>query len=275
MIFSMPCLNKPNQRGFTLVEIAIVLVVIGLLIGGVLRGQELINAARVNTITTQMSSVQTAFYGFIDRYKFMPGDLTGAQAIFINNYTVPASAAADGSVGLIDSVAFFNNLASADFISCTPCTSTGTGGVINVVGNGATATAATYAAPTALTAANTIVNPYGSPMVFLYDVTNGAGSNIAASIIFLSNNAEAPKPQVTTGGTLSSAMLAEIDRKIDDGNPATAQFRYTDLQGTAGLAAGAPVAANFANAANSNACWNAAGWITVPPSTTCQGASIF
>ena len=43
-----------KQQGFTLIEIAIVLVIIGLLLGGVLKGQELINAARVRNIARAM-----------------------------------------------------------------------------------------------------------------------------------------------------------------------------------------------------------------------------
>ena len=41
---------KDYTRGFTLIEIAIVLVIIGLLVGGVLRGQELITGARVRKL---------------------------------------------------------------------------------------------------------------------------------------------------------------------------------------------------------------------------------
>ena len=56
-----------KQRGFTLVEIAIVLVIIGLLLGGILKGQELITAARVRNLADQSAGVQAAYYGFIDR----------------------------------------------------------------------------------------------------------------------------------------------------------------------------------------------------------------
>jgi prepilin-type N-terminal cleavage/methylation domain-containing protein len=64
-----------TQRGFTLVEIAIVLVIIGLLLGGILKGQELITSARVRNVADQSSGVQAAYYGFVDRYRKIPGDM--------------------------------------------------------------------------------------------------------------------------------------------------------------------------------------------------------
>ncbi len=67
-------MNKNSQHGFTLVEIAIVLVIIGLLLGGILKGQELITSARVRNIADQNSGVQAAYYGFVDRYRQVPGD---------------------------------------------------------------------------------------------------------------------------------------------------------------------------------------------------------
>ena len=54
-------MNK--QRGFTLIEIAIVLVIIGLLLGGVLKGQELITGARVRNLIGQQDGVKAAYFG--------------------------------------------------------------------------------------------------------------------------------------------------------------------------------------------------------------------
>ena len=76
--------SKHRQQGFTLVEIAIVLVIIGLLLGGILKGQELITSARVRNIADQNSGVQAAYYGFVDRFRQVPGDwpqTNAAQAI--------------------------------------------------------------------------------------------------------------------------------------------------------------------------------------------------
>ncbi|MBC7918867.1 MAG: prepilin-type N-terminal cleavage/methylation domain-containing protein [Rhodoferax sp.] len=67
-----------RQAGFTLVEIAIVLVIIGLLLGGVLKGQELIENSRIKSIVADMKAVQAAYNGYIDRYKALPGDETAA-----------------------------------------------------------------------------------------------------------------------------------------------------------------------------------------------------
>ena len=69
-----------KQAGFTLVEVAIVLVIIGLLLGGILKGQELINSARVRNLADQNSGIQAAYYGFIDRYRRVPGDWLASEA---------------------------------------------------------------------------------------------------------------------------------------------------------------------------------------------------
>lgn len=63
-----------KQSGFTLVEIAIVLVIIGLLLGGVLKGQELINSAKVKNIANDLRAVSTFIYAYQDKFKALPGD---------------------------------------------------------------------------------------------------------------------------------------------------------------------------------------------------------
>ena len=63
-----------RQKGFTLVEIAIVLVIIGLLLGGVLKGQELITQAKIKNVANDLNGMSAAVYGYQDRYKKFPGD---------------------------------------------------------------------------------------------------------------------------------------------------------------------------------------------------------
>ncbi len=73
---------KKAQSGFTLVEIAIVLVIIGLLLGGVLKGQELINSAKVKNITNDFRTIPLFIYGYQDKFKRLPGDDNAASTRF-------------------------------------------------------------------------------------------------------------------------------------------------------------------------------------------------
>ncbi|MDP1658496.1 MAG: prepilin-type N-terminal cleavage/methylation domain-containing protein [Methylotenera sp.] len=77
---------KKQQAGFTLIELAIVLVIIGLLLGGVLKGQELINSAKVKNMASDFKNIQVYIYGYQDKFRALPGDdklasshLTGAN----------------------------------------------------------------------------------------------------------------------------------------------------------------------------------------------------
>ncbi len=70
---------KRHQSGFTLIEIAIVLVIIGLLLGGVLKGQELINSAKVKNLASDFKNIPVFIYGYQDKFKALPGDQTQAK----------------------------------------------------------------------------------------------------------------------------------------------------------------------------------------------------
>jgi prepilin-type N-terminal cleavage/methylation domain-containing protein len=63
-----------KTQGFTLVEIAIVLVIIGLLLGGILKGQEMITQAKIKNVIADFSGVSAAYHGYQDRYRAIPGD---------------------------------------------------------------------------------------------------------------------------------------------------------------------------------------------------------
>lgn len=77
------CAAKSNlHKAFSLVELSIVLVILGLLVGGVLSGRSLIRAAELRKITTGYDSYTTAVNQFRDRYFFLPGDLPNATSFW-------------------------------------------------------------------------------------------------------------------------------------------------------------------------------------------------
>jgi prepilin-type N-terminal cleavage/methylation domain-containing protein len=67
------------QCGFTLVEIAIVLVIIGLLLGGILKGQEMITQAKIKNLINDFNGLSAAMYSYQDRYRALPGDELNAK----------------------------------------------------------------------------------------------------------------------------------------------------------------------------------------------------
>lgn len=84
-----------KQSGFTLIELAIVLVIIGLLLGGVLKGQELINSAKVKNMAADFKNTQVYIYGYQDKYKAIPGDDPAAAS----RNTGAVTATTGGTVG--------------------------------------------------------------------------------------------------------------------------------------------------------------------------------
>ncbi len=90
-------MNK--QTGFTLIELAIVLVIIGLLLGGVLRGQELINSARVKSLTRDFQNAQVFLYTYQDRFQAVPGDDNRAVAHVGGTLATTNGPTANGQIG--------------------------------------------------------------------------------------------------------------------------------------------------------------------------------
>jgi prepilin-type N-terminal cleavage/methylation domain-containing protein len=88
--------RKSTEAGFTLVEIAIVLVIIGLLLGGILKGQEMITQAKIKNIINDFNGVTTAVTSYQDRYRALPGDDQNATTRWVTQ--APASGNADGII---------------------------------------------------------------------------------------------------------------------------------------------------------------------------------
>ncbi|WP_153132594.1 prepilin-type N-terminal cleavage/methylation domain-containing protein [Dechloromonas hortensis] len=111
---------KKQQGGFTLVEIAIVLVIIGLLLGGVLKGQELITQAKIKNVANDLNGMAAAIYGYQDRYKAFPGDDDKASSRWTGasngDHNGKLSGAFNSKTDTDETRMFWNHLRLAGFI---------------------------------------------------------------------------------------------------------------------------------------------------------------
>jgi len=114
-----------KQKGFTLVEIAIVLVIVGLLIGGVLKGQEMITNAKLKRIESDNAGIAAAMFSYQDRYTQLPGDDSQAQGRFdIFSGGSSVNGGGDGIIdgnwsagGAVETSFFWNHLRAAGLIA--------------------------------------------------------------------------------------------------------------------------------------------------------------
>lgn len=136
-----------KQSGFTLVEIAIVLVIIGLLLGGVLKGQEMIENSRIKSIVGDLKGVSAAFNAYQDRYRAIPGDETNAT-MTARGWNVTANGNPNGALAITllqtfqnggEQVGFWQALRAAnlatgasDAVGVAALPRSGTGGLIGV-----------------------------------------------------------------------------------------------------------------------------------------------
>ena len=186
---------QQKQKGFTLIEIAIVLLIIGLLLGGVLKGQSMINSARVRAIANDLSGIETAWVSFQDRYQSLPGDYSRASTHIV-------SGAADGNANArVDTVAeagaVWQHLAGAGFI-----TGNFTGAAVTSLADGD---------------CDATICP-GNPYSGFYKIANS--SNALGQ--------GATSHELSTGGNIPVEVMYELDLKIDDGVAGTGRLRAFD-----------------------------------------------
>lgn len=79
------------QKAFSLVELSIVLVILGLLTGGILAGQNLIRAAELRRVSTDLNKYETAIYTFRDKYFALPGDFKDATKFWTAANAAPTT----------------------------------------------------------------------------------------------------------------------------------------------------------------------------------------
>ncbi len=196
-----------RQAGFTLVEIAIVLVIIGLLLGGILKGQELINSARVRNLADTATGIQAAYYGFVDRYRRVPGDWSAASATLAIGQTIDSGGNDNGRIDHTSGTewaevnALWQQLAMAGFIQGSYLGGT-------TLPNNVSSTAPLNAFNNVMAVARS--NEYlSAPGLRLY-------------LIF--------------GRGVPATVMRELDLKLDDGVPHRGDMRAAQDDGTASTA---------------------------------------
>ncbi len=233
-----------RQQGFTLIEIAIVLVIIGLLLGGVLKGQELITSARVRNMISQQDGIKAAYFGFLDRYRALPGDYNQATAN-ITGVGVACGAAGNGDgngqiASGAEAIMVWDHLSKAGFINGSYTCVDGT----------------TYNAGTNPT------NPYSMYLQLQYGGFYGAGTAETGA------GASPAKHYLKTGNQVPVEIIAEVDRKLDDGNAIRGGFQFSGASAT-----GTPPTP--ANCYVTGAGPTQGNWTVTASETNCGGASLF
>lgn len=185
---------RPSPRGFTLVEMAIVLVIVGLILGGVFKGQALVDSARVRSISTEIDGIRTAWLSFQDRYRSIPGDFSKAPMQIDS-----AAVAGDGN-GRIDGsserAGVWQQLSLAGFIS----------------GN--------YDGSQASVGSSTDVNcgPHTCPQ-------NPFSGYYKISYSAQAADADNPANEIYTGNQIPVNILSQLDARMDDGKANSGRFR--------------------------------------------------
>ncbi|HLO63772.1 MAG TPA: prepilin-type N-terminal cleavage/methylation domain-containing protein [Azonexus sp.] len=187
---------KNQQKGFTLVEIAIVLVIIGLLLGGVLKGQELINSAKVKNFANDFRSVSSFVYAYQDRFRALPGD--DAQ---VANHVTGGTAAT------------------------TPATTLGNAR-INGAWNSATTTDESYLFWQHVRLAGLAT---GTPVVgaanYIYLNADGGIVGITGDAILTAPSTPWPANFYICSSGIQGRFARQIDTMLDDGNTQTGTIR--------------------------------------------------
>ncbi len=193
-----------NQQGFTLLELSIVLVIIGLIIGGITAGQELIRSAELNSVASDIAKFKVANNTFKLKYNAMAGDMDNAQSYWPSCVDVTLNACNGDSNGVLNSFSeqqrFWQHLSLA--------------GVINGSYTGGQSSGERY--PSLLN--NSLIAFY----VTDYNNKNDEVETVDGHML----------RQNFDNTEIFEAEMAQLDIKYDDGLPESGEYRMFILDGS-------------------------------------------
>ncbi len=209
------------EAGFTLVELAIVMIIVGLLIGGVLKGQELINNARVAATVTQIKGIDTAVSTFREKYDSFPGDMANSATRVPNCTASPCDAGGGAGIGngRIESLpgdsnaaasearAFWAQMANSDLLTGVD-----------------TSAVSAENFPDSEVGTGAFRIGFSTGAVANFPEVVGTDALRAGHYLALSNDGETAI-SATQVNTITPNQAAQIDRKVDDGLPAAGLLR--------------------------------------------------
>lgn len=222
-----------NKTGFTLIELAVVIVIIGLILGGIVVGQGMIQNGQMQAVVSDFDKYRSAAIKFRDKYKELPGDMVNAEAVWGANMeaavrTCPPTASNNGSTttcngngdtfigdsvgnpfgvqaAYIETLTFWQHLKNAEMIKGNY--------------NGRLSTAANGITPNVNVPSPGLRNAVFSVRYFPNNtVTTGFYDNTYSHVFFFgAAGADATTPAFNPILTPEEAQI--IDAKIDDGKP--------------------------------------------------------
>jgi Tfp pilus assembly protein PilE len=192
-----------QQRGFTLLEIVILVLIVGVLVAAVLKGQEMITSAKVKRVARQLDEIRAAYFGFEDRYRALPGDYAQADVHLYCGGACPKGNG-DSRIREIETplagsevredILVWTHLSSAGFLK---------GDYRMLAGS------------TISDQRNTPHNPYSALAQLAFDGRYGPADG------------GVPHHNLKTGPQLPVEVVAELDRKIDDGKPYDGMLQFS------------------------------------------------
>jgi prepilin-type N-terminal cleavage/methylation domain-containing protein len=239
-------MNTYPQRGFTLLEIVIVLLIVGFLLAGVLKGQEMITSAKVKRVAGQLDEIRAAYLGFQDRYKALPGDYAdasstlncGGTCLFGNGDSrIRASETPVNGNQVHEDLLVWTHLASSGFLKGDYRMTNG------------------ESQPTDL---NSPKNPYQIYMQIIFDGRYGISDGGRL------------RHNLKTGGQIPVNVLQELDRKVDDGKPYKGALQFSTYQGNGSTSPTEGGVSGCTTALDPEADWNLQSG-----NTNCGAAAMF